>query len=236
MPMVSVEYEYNLPNSFMEDHSFSEGKTRTTTYDGPDKIYLIVEDDTGLEHMGPITAEEKADGRPLPLGCHYVEVDCIENPLFCQLRAPIIDEAEEDHTDVVMHPLTADVPGYPTYTYQEPLLPRNIYDKWNTRVNPDGSLHIPVYTVVESLFGGSLKELPDWDYVRRKREYDLQASDARVSPDMPQSLKDAWANYRQLLRDLPEALKDVPPWIAVKMFPRSPDDEKPPKGELPPIY
>ena len=111
MPMISVEYDYAVPNSFMSDHSFSQGKTRTTTYDGPDKIYLIV-DENGKEHMGPVTAEEKADGRPLPLGCTYHEVDCIENPLFCQLRAPVIDEAEEDHTSElsqkqeIMHPKT----------------------------------------------------------------------------------------------------------------------------------
>lgn len=234
--MISVEYEYNLPNSFMADHSFSEGKTRTTTYDGPDKIYLIIENDTGLEHCGPITAQEKADGRPLPLDCHYHEVDCIENPLFCQLRAPVIDEAEEDHTHTVIHPLCVPVEGYPTFTYQEPLLPRNIYDKFNTRKDLEtDELIIPVYTVHHSIFGRE-GELPDWDAVRRKRDTLLHATDSRISPDMPQSLKDQWLDYRQKLRDLPDALAANPPWIAIRMMPQSPDDLATPKGELPPVY
>lgn len=234
MPMISVEYDYAVPNSFMSDHSFSNGNTRTTTYDGPDKIYLIV-DDEGKEHMGPLTAEEKADGRPLPLGCHYHEVDCIENPLFCQLRAPVIDEAEEDHTSEMVHPDCTPVEGYETVMVQTPILPRNIYDKYNTHVNPDGTLNIPVFTVVDSLFGGSLQTLPDWEYVRRKRAYELDKTDGRISSDMPQALQDAWMTYRQRLRDLPDALAANPPWIAVKMFPLSPDDKQPPKGSLPTI-
>lgn len=234
MPMISVEYDYDLPNSFQSDHSFSEGKTRTTTYDGPDKIYLIIEDATGKEHMGPITAEEKADGRPLPLGCHYHEVDCIENPLFCQLRAPIIDEAEEDHTDDDIHPDCIPVEGYPSPTVQTPILPRNIYNKLGTYKNMEtGELVIPVFTVVDSLFGGSMTEMPDWSYVRRKRDAELGKTDGRISADMPQAMQDEWLAYRQLLRDLPTALAANPPWIALKMFPRSPDDVTPPLGSLP---
>lgn len=236
MPMISVEYDYAVPNSFMSDHSFSEGKTRTTTYDGPDKIYLIIDDATGKEHMGPLTAEEKADGRPLPLGCHYHEVDCAENPLFCQLRAPVIDEAEEDHTGEMVHPDCTPVEGYETVMVQTPILPRNVYNKMGTYKDTEtGELVIPVFSVVDSLFGGAMTELPDWEYVRRKRLYELEKTDGRISNDMPQALQDEWMAYRQLLRDMPVALADNPPWIAAKMFPFSPDDKQPPKGSLPKI-
>ena len=229
MAIVSVEYEYNLPNDFLVDHSFSEGKKRATTYDGPDKIYFIVEEDTGKEHYMPITAEEKADGRPLPLGCKYVEVDCIENPLFCQLRAPVVDEVEENHSEdqTLPHSQSPLIDGYPQYMIQYPLLVRNIYDKFSTTLDKDGNPQIATYSIVHGLFGGAFDEigLPDWEYVRLKRAKLLESSDVRVSPDMPEALKAKWLAYRQLLRDLPDVLKDVPPWIVLKMLPKSPDDD-----------
>jgi len=229
MPLISVDYEYNLPNSFMVDHTFTEGKTRATTYDGPERIFLIVNNETGKEEFGPVTPENLADGRPLPLGCRYVEVDCIENPLLCQLRAPIVDEAEDEHTDSIPHPQSPLVPGYPQYIIQTPILVRNIYDKFNITVNEDDTVNIPVYTVNEALFGvGAFAELPDWNFVRAKRNKEIAKSDGRIGEDMPQALKDKWLNYRQLLRDLPDALQDVPPWIVLKMFPVDPDNENPP--------
>ena len=230
--MVSVEYEYNVPNQFYTDHSFSQGKKRTTTYDGPDKIYLIVDEITGEETHGPLTAEEKADGRPLPLGSRYYEIDCVENPLFCQLRGHVIDEAEDDHTHTVAHPDSPDIPGYKQLTYQEPLLVRNIYDKWNTKLNLEtGEITIPVYTPLESLFGGAMKEEVTWDYIRRKRDYELKATDGMVNLDTPKKLADVWLDYRKRLRDLQEVLKDIPPAIVLSMFPEHPDDGKPTQGE-----
>lgn len=230
MAIVSVEYEYNLPNDFLVDHSFSEGKKRATTYDGPDKLYFIVEEDTGKEHYMPITAEEKADGRPLPLGCKYVEVDCIENPLFCQLRAPIVDEVEENHDAdlTIPHSQSPEIEGYPQYMIQYPLLVRNIYDKFNSTPDKDGNPVIATYSVVHGLFGGPFDEtgLPDWAYVREKRNGYLEACDSKIGSDMPQALKDKWLLYRQRLRDMTTALADVPPWIALKMFPISPEDER----------
>lgn len=228
MPLISVDYEYNLPNSYMVDHTFTEGKTRATTYDGPERIFLIVNNETGKEEFGPVTPENLADGRPLPLGCRYVEIDCVTNPLICQLRAPIIDEAEDEHTSSEPHPQSPLIPGYPQYIIQTPILVRNIYDKFRITVNEDDTLNVPVYTVNEALFGvGAFEELPDWNFVRAKRNKEITKSDGRIGEDMPQVLKDKWIAYRQLLRDLPDALKDVPPWIALKMFPVDPDNENP---------
>lgn len=230
MPLISVDYEYNLPNEFMVDHSFSEGKTRETTYDGPDRIFLIVNNETGKEEFGPVTPEDLADGRPLPLGCRYVEVDCTENPLVCQLRAPIIDEAEDEHTSSYAHPESPLVEGYPQYIVQLPILVRNVYDRYNLVVNPDDTITVPTYTVNDALFGkDAFPSLPGWDYIRMKRNAEIAKSDGKIGEDTPQAVKDKWLAYRQLLRDLPQALADVPPWIVVKMFPLDPDNQ-----ELPP--
>jgi hypothetical protein len=230
MPMISVDYEYNLPNDFLVDHSQSMGKKRQTTYDGPDKIYLIIDNETGREHMGPITAEEKADGRPVPLGCRYVEVDCAENPLLCQLRGPVIDEAEEDHTGSQPHPLSPEIEGYHRYTYQTPILPRNIYDNYAITVDENDNITIPIRTVVEAMYGNALTEFPDWTFVRKQRDKMLAAADGRISDDMPESLKQEWYTYRQLLRDMPAVMEEnnVPAHIALLMMPEDPDSKLPP--------
>ena len=36
--IISHSWKLKLPNDFLVDHSFSDAKERTTTYDGPDKI------------------------------------------------------------------------------------------------------------------------------------------------------------------------------------------------------
>jgi hypothetical protein len=230
MPMISVDYEYNLPNEFLVDHSQSMGKKRQTTYDGPDKIYLIVNNETGKEQLGPITAEEKADGRPVPLDCRYVEVDCVENPLLCQLRGPVIDEAEEDHTGSQPHPQSPEIEGYRRYTYQTPILPHNVYDKYAITVDSNDNITIPVRSVVEVMYGNSLTQLPDWTFVRKQRDKMLAAADGRISDDMPDTLKQEWYTYRQLLRDLPSVMEEnnVPAHIALLMMPEDPDSKRPP--------
>ena len=52
--IISQGWQLPLPNSFLVDHSFSDGKQRDQTYDGPDKIYLQIGAD-GAEKYGPLT-------------------------------------------------------------------------------------------------------------------------------------------------------------------------------------
>jgi len=231
MPMISMEWTYNLPNEFLVDHSFSQGKQRTTTYDGPDKIYLIINNETGKEEFGPITAEERADGRPIPEGCRYVEVDCTTNPLVCQLRAPVIDEVEEDPTDDAWHPQSPEIAGYERYGYGIPLLPRDIYNKHELAVDSNDNITLPVFTPVEIMFGGSLQEMPDWDYAKKIRNHHLSSSDGAISEDMPEDLKNAWKTYRQKLRDFPAVMQanNVPAGVALMMLPLEPGAEIPPE-------
>jgi hypothetical protein len=114
MSNISVEFDLNLPNEFLVDHSQSEGKTRKFTYHGPDKIWLQIGED-GTETHGPLTAEDIADGRPVPADVvEWLEVDCTTNPLVCQLRGPIINELQEERTgEEIVHPGSPAIDGYP---------------------------------------------------------------------------------------------------------------------------
>ena len=226
--MIELDFEFNLPNQHCVDHSQSEGKTRTATYDGPDKIFLIVNNNTGKEEMGPITETEKSDGRPVPEDCRYVEVDCITNPLVCQLRAPVIDEMEEDYTGLEHPPGVVDIPGFMKFHYQVPLRPQDVYDPLDITVDENDNIHLTKRSLSWAIMGvDGEARLPNWDDVRNKRMQLIKNSDSEITDDMPEDLRAKWMDYRQRLRDWPGLMQEagVPPEFAYNMEPIDPASE-----------
>lgn len=225
MPMIEFEWEMKIPNDYLVDHSQSEGKTRTCVYDGPDKIYLIVNNETGKEDYGPITEREKNDGRPVPTGCRYVEVDCTENPLVCQLRGPVIDEVEEDNEIEEPHPHSPEIEGYPRYSRWWPILARDVYNGMDLTIDKNDNITVPVFTLAQHMFNRDT--LPTWEDVRRERNQLLTSSDSQFTEDMPAEIKNEWLQYRQRLRDITTKLADVPAHIAFMMMPIPPFSDPP---------
>ena len=238
--IISKAWKLKLPNSFLVDHSFSDGKERDQTYDGPDKIYLQIGAD-GKEHYGPLTEDDIADGRPKPADVvQWYEVDCSRSDLhtlICQLRGPVINEKEEDRdlSEDVVHPgspdMTAD--GYEPFIYGSVLYPDDIYDFESVLVANPGSagpddISISAFTPRQKINGVDLDKT--WDMVRSHRNRELANSDGKVTEDMPDDLKAKWKTYRQQLRDLPNKMQaaSVHPNIADMMFPVSPDYVDPP--------
>ena len=240
--IISQGWQLSLPNSFLVDHSFSDGKQRDQTYDGPDKIYLQIGAD-GKEKYGPLTEDDIADGRPKPADVvQWYEVDCARSnlhTLICQLRGPVVDEKEEDRNVdpslVVNHPgspdLTAD--GYDRFTYSSVLFPDDIYNFESIVVSNPGSagpddITISPFTAKEKLNGAD--EDKTWDMVRKHRNDELERSDSMIAEDMPDSMKTQLKAYRQVLRDLPAKMQaaSVEPNIADMMFPMNPLHVDPP--------
>jgi hypothetical protein len=219
---ISVEFDLNLPNQFLVDHSQSEGKSRKFVYHGPEKIYLQIGED-GTEKHGPLTAEDIADGRPVPADVvEWYEVDCRTNPLICQLRGPIVNELQEDRGDEELpHPNSPIIEGYPQFKYATPIVPDDIYDRYSVKV-VDGDLTIETWSVNNKLI--DKEESLTWDDIRDHRNNLLSGSDGKVTEDMPEELKNSWKEYRQKLRDLPDVMQsnNVSPTIAYYMFPEQP--------------
>jgi len=222
MPMISMTYELPLPNEFLVDHSQSEGKTRTCTYDGPDKIYLYIGED-GLENHGPVTAEDLADGRPCPADATLFELDCTTYPLICQLRGPIVPHTQETRGQyMVAHPHSPVIEGYPQFEYALPLFPEDIYNRYTVKII-EGQPTLQVFTATQKLLD---RDNPmTWDDIRDHRDKMLRNSDSQIAEDMPEDVKEVWKIYRQKLRDLPTVMQEnnVPPGIAYYMFPHTPD-------------
>ncbi len=229
MAYISVTYDLPLPNEFLVDHSQSEGKTREAVYHGPDKLFLQLDKETHREKYGPLTEEDLADGRPIPIDCYLYEVDCAANPLICQLRAPIINDLQEEYTSVVVHPDSPEIEGYPQFTYELPLKPQDVFNKFTVRVE-NGELKVDAFTAEQKL--GDRDVHRTWDDIRAHRDKQLELSDGQLAEDMPENLKEEFRIYRQRLRDLPSVMQanNVPPQIAFYMFPEHPHARKPVKG------
>ena len=221
MNIIHVEYDLSLPNEFLVDHSQSEGKSRKSTYDGPDKIYLQIGED-GIEKYGPLTEDDIADGRPMPADVvEWFEVDCSENPLICQLRGQPIDELEEEYTGEEFHPGSPEIPGFPRYSYGTPLMPMDVYDKFSVRV-VDGQIKVDTWSVPKKMLDKN--DFLTWDDLRKHRNNILSGSDGKIAEDMPEEMKEAWKEYRQTLRDFPDIMlaNGVEPSIAYYMIPNAP--------------
>ena len=240
--IISQGWQLSLPNSFLVDHSFSDGKQRDQTYDGPDKIYLQIGAD-GKEKYGPLTEDDIADGRPKPADVvQWYEVDCARSnlhTLICQLRGPVIDEKEESRDvpldQVVNHPGSPDMSadGYERFTYCATLFPDDIYDFESITVANPGSagpddISITAFTAKEKLNGAD--EDKTWDMVREHRNNELERSDSQIAEDMPDDMKTKLKTWRQQLRDLPAKMQaaGVEPNIADMMFPMNPLHVDPP--------
>lgn len=228
---IRVEYELALPNEFLVDHDTTAGKTRTAVYNGPDKIYLQIGED-GTEKHGPLTEDDIMDGRPMPADVvEWFEVDCATNPLVCELRGQPVDELQEEYTGEAFHANTPDIEGYPRFKYATPLLPADIYDKSKVTVDLEaGTVDIARWTVPQKLL--DREELLTWEQIRDKRDSMLEATDMKVSVDMPSALVDEWKVYRQKLRDFPATMQaaGVEASWAYYMLPQSPDDIRGPRG------
>lgn len=219
-PKLEKTFTYAIPDEW-RSKSFSQGKTSTWTYRGPRYLTFEIDKETGQETGWCLTTEQELQ-RPVPLNCVRIEVDCTkdENALLCEIANDIGDPAAvEFRSNRVWEILHQPPEGYtPTY-YTKQFEPRDIYDERNITYD----FNTKQWNL--SVKGWEMEGRVDltWDDIKKVRDQMLEASDGKVSEDMPESLKDKWKKYRQLLRDLPTALSAFEPWQAAKMCPPSPD-------------
>lgn len=203
---------YNLP-----DHLYStqrtQGKTGTQLFDGPEELILHLEKSDGSIFESFVPGEEH--DRPLALNLDRVvftaqnDEDRIKIALiYGGLEEPTVYEVDIGPAD------------YPNTTIKDPSDIREVYDE---------SAVMRDYTAPLQFRTQSRDRSDEW--VRKIRNSLLAASDGKISPDMPEELKQAWLDYRQKLRDLPVDLLEVPNYLI--RFPKSPTDTYDPYFENP---
>jgi hypothetical protein len=203
MAKITKMLTYSIPDCLYSLEN-TLGKTSTQLYEGPEEIVMWLDKETG--YLMQAFAPEDEPDRPLPLDLKReilradTDINCCKIGLiYGGLEAPKIYEVSVGPVD------------QPNATVVDPSDIRIVYDKQS--VTED-------YTAPLKFF--EYKRIRDDAFIRNMRDAKLAASDGKISPDMPEALKQQWLDYRQKLRDLPVDWADVPNYLV--RFPRSPED------------
>lgn len=223
MPWIKRQFTYNVPNRYMTD-DFSEGKTATYEYYGPEYLTVHVDKNTGRE-IGWCSWNPEEIEVPVALDELRVVIDCKEETLLCELINDMgRDEDAEFKSTRDWATLYKAPEGYTDIEYPVQLLPREIYDESKVKYNFETEeFTFPVQT--HSTLSKIDVDKFTWDHFRATRNEMLKATDGVLDDQMPEETRQAWIKYKQLLRDAPEALKNFPPYFAAQMLPYAPSEE-----------
>ncbi|MBO02002.1 MAG: hypothetical protein CMG35_11895 [Candidatus Marinimicrobia bacterium] len=214
--IASKTFDYKLPNK-MFDSSDSDGLTASATYNGPDKVYVFVDTDGDnkgkrIRSPGELTERDEGADVPVPVGTTRVEVTLADDPLMMAIFR-VADST------IVTNDQTTVTETYGDYTIKyngKPEIGETYVDESEC-----------VYDLDAKTWSAGYKTSPvDWDDIILQRDSQLEASDGKISPDMPDAVKTPWVTYRQALRDLPTVYKkgesdEVEAWKVE--FPLAPD-------------
>lgn len=222
MPNISVEFTYNVPDKWLED-TFDQGKTATYTYEGPRFLTFQIDKETGKE-VGWCLYEPEELERPCPVNVHRVTVDCMDDPLLCEIAN---DTGRQDSIDFRMsREWVIDVAapeGYEDMEIPAEYEPRDFYDEYSIVYDFDtDEFTIPIRTW--KTIKGIDPSKVTWDHFRSIRDQLLKEADGKVDPTMPQEIIDQWVEYKTKLRDMPPIMQDagITPFQASQMFPPEP--------------
>ena len=216
MTKISVPFEYKLADDYLAQTGDLDNKGNWT-YDGEDKIWVFVDKMTNkLRHTHYLTEAENGADVPEPADMYKVMLDCNENPLLCTLFGA---DEHKDYND--LEQLVEELPDGYTYSRPKDPTPDHTYEIMDVTYNSETGKFNEPYPWK--------KPFMTWEDKRQMRNIKLLVSDDKELPDMPEALRNAWAEYRQKLRDLPQVhgashggeIPATDPWKV--RFPLDPD-------------
>lgn len=183
----TVNFTYNIADELYASTT-DAGRTASATYTGPDRVWIFVHEDTGLfSQIQPVlTSMEDGAEVPVPVNHRRVEVVAADDPvimgIICEDKVTYADESKTQET----------LPDGTVIEFEAVATLSQTYNK--DELVHDGS----------SWTLGPMKGEPfTWEDVLNGRNGALEGSDGKISPDMPDEIKQPWIDYRQKLRDLP---------------------------------
>lgn len=222
MPNIRKEFKYRIPNEYFSD-DFSEGKTGTLVYEGPEYVTFEIDKNTGRETGWVLLSAEESE-RPTPQDSVRITVDCDDNPLLCELANDQGKDSDAEFMAKRAWKIKCKAPeGYVDVEVPVELHPRDIYDETKIKYDFDSKeFIIPIKT--HKTVTKIIPEKITWDHFRIQRNRELQQTDGVLDEYMPEEQKQKWLNYKQLLRDAPEKLSEFGPFYAGMMLPTPPSD------------
>lgn len=211
---ITKEFTYKIADSIYAATDLNN-RTAAAVYTGPDRIWVFVNNETGdfSRISPPLTSLEDGDAVPVPIGHIRVEIVAEDNPMIISL----IKEDCVTYSDTSL--TTENLPEpYGSVSF-------NTFPSLSQTYNVDELS----YNIEEDSWRplNYITSHTTWQNIISSRNVMLTASDGRISPDMPDAVKQPWITYRQALRDLPAVYgygtdNEIASW-KVK-FPEQPED------------
>lgn len=221
MPNVKKEFTYKIPNEWYSD-DFSEGKTGTFVYEGPEYLTVEIDKNTGKESGWCLMSPEEHE-RPNAEDIARITIDCKDNPLLCEM---INDQGKDSDGEFYLNRkwkiLHKAPEGYVDVEIPDEWHPRDIYDEFNVTYDFDKeefNLPVRTWTAINDFDHAKVT----WDHFRHTRNKMLKEADGVIDDAMPDAERQKWLDYRQILRDAPEKLAEFGPFFAGMMLPGGPD-------------
>lgn len=214
-PINTIEktFKYKVADELYSSET-TLSKEALATYNGPDKVWIFVDNDTGkISNVSPpLTEGEDGDEVPTPVGTTKVEVNADQDITVLSIlqEGNVTYHNNTELNETLPTNETISYPEYPsiTDTYDvDNLIYDTASEQWTGFVFASSSI--------------------TWDDIINIRNGALTSTDGKISPDMPDDIKQPWVEYRQKLRDLPSVYgyktdEQVDAWKV--RFPTSPED------------
>ena len=203
--IVTKELTYNCPDTIYSQ-LVTAGDTATITYTGPDKMWIMVDDDTHKISLPGYTTRDDGDTVPVPPGMTKIKITADDQDGLIILS--LID-IQQTSKPVGYTESEESLPDGRTVLVHTPIMLNNIHD-----------LSEMTYDFDNSSWTMPLRSSPTtWQDLLNARNGALTSSDGRIAPDMPDALKQQWMDYRKALRDFPTVFgygtdNEQPAWKA----------------------
>lgn len=189
MANIKKIFTYNLADDYLAQTNKLQ-KTALWTYDGPDKIWVFINNETKkLESTTYFTAETDGPTIPTPLGCTKLEINCSNNALIATLVGACTP-----------------VDGASLPQYSETLPNGEVYER-PLHPMPDHTFEINDATYDFDIDEWTLpwkQTWVTWEQLIERRDAllkDVSIEMTNIS-DYPTSLQTAFADYKKALEDL----------------------------------
>jgi hypothetical protein len=195
---IKVNYTYMSPSENYLDGPATEEVQEE--YFGPDKIFVIVNNDNGKIHDVWVESE-KNDGRPVPFNHNVIVVQAKKEPLLVEVLSDYHNNvlegvAPDDHLTLKQ----IGIDGYTKFEYTFPIHPDELYDDSRCYYDWNKMKFILVNNTNVDIIG----EFPGWEANRERRNFLLERSDMwLLNPSLSEEKIEEVNNYKQQLRDFP---------------------------------
>ncbi len=201
---IELKFSYDMPDAYLSQ-SFSEGKKGSHTYKGPEKLWIFMDKMTNVRAGSPGKNDIEPDYVP-PAHTYKVLIDCVTDPLICELLETDVDDLFLDNRPYIEETLPVKRKNGEFFTHAEPEFPTpdHTYEIAKIEFNPTG------HDTKTGVGGTWVYPLPlkkphvSWYSLKKTRWSRLSGSDGHVHDDMPAALQEAWIDYRKILREIPQ--------------------------------